>query len=147
MCARDRQPRSAARGVRLPSALVESIQHEARARGTSWSALATELLEEAMRLRQAPGIAFVDGATGRRAVVAGTGLDVWELVAAWKSLGEDFDELATAYPWLSEMQIRAALAYYGRFRDEIDERLEREERWTSERVAAELPYAAPRRAT
>jgi uncharacterized protein (DUF433 family) len=141
MSARDGRPRLVAGEVRLPSALAESIGREAEARGTSWSALVAELLEEGIRLRQVPGVAFADGATGRRAVVAGTGLDVWELVAAWKSLA---DALAAAYPWLREMQIGAALAYYGRFRDEIDERLEREERWTAERVAAELPSAAPR---
>jgi uncharacterized protein (DUF433 family) len=144
MSARDERPRRVAGEVRLPSVLAESIGREAEARGTSWSALVAELLEEGIRLRQVPGVAFADGATGRRAVVAGTGLDVWELVAAWKSLAEDGDALAAAYPWLSEMQVGAVLAYYGRFRDEIDERLEREERWTAERVAAELPYAAPR---
>jgi uncharacterized protein (DUF433 family) len=144
MTARDGRPRQVAGGLRLPSALAASIGREAEARGTSWSALVVEMLVEGVRLRQVPGVALADGATGRRAVVGGTGLDVWELVAAWKGLAQDGEALAAAYPWLRERQIRAALAYYDRFRDEIDERLEREETWTGERVAAELPYAAPR---
>ena len=80
MCARHAKPRSTARGIRLPTALDEAIQVEADLRGSSWSGLTTELLDEALRQRRAPGVAFVDGATGRRAVLAGTGLEVWEIV-------------------------------------------------------------------
>ncbi len=89
MCARTAKPRSTARGIHLPSVLDEAIQKEAEVRGSSWSALTMEMLDEALRQRRAPGVAFVDGATGRRAVVAGTGLEVWEIVAAWKDADED----------------------------------------------------------
>lgn len=102
-----------------------------------------ELLEEAIRMRRAPGVAFVDGATGRRAVVAGTALDIWELVATWRDGGCDMDRLARSYPWLSEMQLRAALGYYRLYPDEIDERIEREDAWTPERIRQDLPYATP----
>ena len=145
MCARDASKRSTARGVRLPSALDEAIQREADARGSSWSSLTTELLDEAIRQRRAPGIVFVDGATGRRAVVAGTGIEVWEIVGTWKALTEDFESTREAYGWLSEIQLRAALGYYARYPEEVDQRLAREAAWTPERLRDELPYAAPRR--
>jgi uncharacterized protein (DUF433 family) len=108
---------------------------------TTWSALATELLDEALRMRRAPGVVFVDGPVGRRAVVAGTGLDVWEVVATWQASAKDFDLLRENYSWLIEPQLRAALAYYGLYPGEIDARLEREARWTPERVASDLPFA------
>lgn len=144
MCARTVKPRSTARGIRLPSVLDEAIQKEAAVRGSSWSALTTEMLDEALRQRRAPGVAFVDGATGRRAVVAGTGLEVWEIVAAWKDADKDLARTCDAFPWLSELQVRAALGYYLLYPDEIDRRLAREEAWTRERLQAELPFTVPR---
>jgi uncharacterized protein (DUF433 family) len=145
MCARDSKATSTARGVRLPSALYEAIQREADARGSSWSALTNELLDEAIRQRRAPGIMFVDGASGRRAVLAGTGLDVWEIIQAWQDAGEDLARTHEAYSWLTELQIRAALGYYLLYPEEIDRRLAREEAWTRERLQSELPFALPRR--
>ncbi|MBA2666510.1 MAG: DUF433 domain-containing protein [Trueperaceae bacterium] len=144
MCARDAKPRSTARGVRLPSALDVAIQREADARGSTWSALTNELLDEAIRQRRAPGITFVDGVTGRRAVLAGTGLDVWEIIQTWQDTGEDLARTHETFDRLSELQVRAALGYYLLYPDEIDRRLTREEAWTSERLKRELPYAVPR---
>jgi uncharacterized protein (DUF433 family) len=106
--------------------------------------LGDELLEEAIRMRRASGVIFADGPTGRRAVVAGTGLDVWEIVATWHGGSDDFDQLRRNYEWLTEPQLRAALAYYKLYPDEIDARLSREAEWTPERIKTELPFAHPR---
>lgn len=134
-----------ARGLRVPEELEREIEREGEARRQSWSAAALELLSEAVRMRRAPGIVFADGPGGRRAVVAATGLDVWEVIATWREGGEIYEELRRNYPWLSEAQLRAALAYYELFPQEIDARLERERSWTPERVRRELPFATPRR--
>jgi uncharacterized protein (DUF433 family) len=96
------------------------------------------------RMRRLPGIIFIDSLTGRRAVIAGTGLDVWEVIATWQACGGDFGKLRKCYPWLTEPQVRAPLSYYELYPAEIDARLEREARWTPERVAKELPFAHPR---
>jgi uncharacterized protein (DUF433 family) len=133
-----------AKGIRIPSKLDQEITHESEARGKSWSAMTAELLEEAIRMRKAPGIFFVDGPTGRRAVVAGTGLDVWEVIATWREVGRSFEALRRNYSWLSEAQLRAALAYYEIYPAEIDARLEREAQWTPERVHREFPFSRPR---
>jgi uncharacterized protein (DUF433 family) len=133
-----------AKGIRIPDDLDRAIERESEARGKSWSAMTTELLDEAMRMRRIPGIAFVDGPAGRRAVVAGTGLDVWEVVATWHACGGSDEALRQSYPWLTEVQIRAALAYYEVFPKEIDVRLHRESQWDPERVRRELPFARPR---
>lgn len=134
-----------ARGLRLPEDIERAIERESEERGQSWSAAALDLLTEALRMRRAPGIVFVDGATGRRAAVAGTGLDVWEIIATWREGGESYDDLKRNYSWLSEAQLRAALGYYDLYPTEIDRRLERERQWTPERVRRELPFATPRR--
>ena len=89
------------------------------------------------------GICFVDGPTGRRAVVTGTGLDVWEVIATWKEGGESYELLRQNYPWLSEIQLRAALGYYQLYPYEIDARLEREAQLTPERAWRELPFSRP----
>jgi uncharacterized protein (DUF433 family) len=96
-------------------------------------------------MRRAPGIVFADGPAGRRAVVAGSGLDVWEIVATWRQGGEDCDQLRRNYPWLSEGQLRVALGYHELYPVEIDARLERERALTPESVWGELPFAKPRR--
>lgn len=133
------------RGIRVSEPLAVEIEREAGRRAKSWSATAAELLEEAIRLRRAPGITFADGPAGRRAVIAGTGLDVWEVVAAWRQSGPDWEALKAAYPWVAEASLQAALGYYRLYPDEIDARLAREEEWTAERVRRELPFAARQR--
>lgn len=134
-----------ARGLRLPEDLERQIEREGNERGQSWTSTALDILSEGVRMRRAPGIVFADGPTGRRAVVAGTGLDVWELVRTWQDSGKSFEETRANYPWLSEAQIRAAIGYYELYPVEIDARLERERSWTAERVRSELPFAKPRR--
>jgi uncharacterized protein (DUF433 family) len=136
------------RGIRVSEPLAADIEREARRRARSWSATAAELLDEAMRMRRAPGIVFADGPAGRRAVVAGTGQDVWEVVATWQAVGEHVDALKASYPWLDDAALHAALGYYQLYPAEIDARLAREAEWTAERVRQELPFAArtsPRR--
>jgi uncharacterized protein (DUF433 family) len=133
-----------AHGLRLPEEIEEEIGREMRLRGATFSEVATSLLREAVRMRRAPGVVFMDGATGRRAVIAGTGLDVWEIVAQYKEVEESPKELKECYPWLSEVQLSSALAYYDLYPEEIDARIEREEYWSAERLWEEHPFMRPR---
>jgi hypothetical protein len=121
------------KGIRISDQLDREITHESEPRGKSWSSITNELLEEAVRIRRVPGIVFVDGATGRRAALADS-LDVWEIIATWNEGGRSYEELRQNYPWLTETQLRAALAYYELYPSEIDARLDREAQWTPERV-------------
>jgi uncharacterized protein (DUF433 family) len=133
-----------AKGIRISDDLDQAIARESEVRGKSWSAMTAELLEEAIRMRRIPGIAFVDGPAGRRAVVSGTGLDIWEVISTWKTTDGGYESLRESYPWLTDAQLRAALAYYEVYPKDIDARLEREARWTPERVWQELPFTRPR---
>jgi len=132
-----------AKGIRITDDLDEAITRESEVRGKTWSAMTAELLEEAIRMRRVPGIAFVDGPSGRRAVVGGSGLDVWEVIATWRECGGRPDLLRQSYLWLTEAQLRAALSYHEVYPDEIEARLKREEQWTPERVSREQPFSRP----
>jgi uncharacterized protein (DUF433 family) len=132
------------RSLRLPEPLQQELDFEFASRGVrEWSAGMIELLTEAIRMRRVPGIIFVDSSTGRRPAVAGAGVDVWEIVATWKVLGQDDAKIYEAYDWLNPTQLGAALAYYRRYPEEIDERIALEERWTPEEVRRTLPLVSP----
>jgi uncharacterized protein (DUF433 family) len=85
-------------------------------------------------MRPVSGIVFADGPSGRRAVVEGSGIDVWDVIATWQEGGPDFEKLRRNYDWLSEAQLRAALRYYELYPEEIDARLEKERQWTPETI-------------
>ena len=133
------------KSLRIPKEIVEDIQTLAEATGQDFSAAAVELLAEAAKMRRCPGIGFADGPAGRRARILGTGLDVWELIATNKSLGENPARLRKAYPWLSQAQLRAALGYYTAYPEEIDRRIALNDRWTAERLRAHHPALFPSR--
>jgi len=110
-----------------------------------FSAVIRDLLEEALRGRRCPGIAFVDGPTGRRPVIAGTGLEVWEVVKAYKGCGEDFAELKKIYDWLTSQQLRSALAYWQLYPEEIEEEIACQEELSEEEARARYPHLFPLR--
>lgn len=127
------------KSIRIPEDIAGAIQESAAASGRDFTAVATELLIEALKMRRCPGIIFADGPSGRRARIAGTGLEVWEVIATYKSLGRDFTRLRQAYHWLTEAQLRAALGYYAAYPEEIDRLIDRNEAWTEERLARDHP--------
>lgn len=67
-----------------------------------------------------PQINFWDSDFGRRAMLAGTRLDVWQVVATLRMNDNSVEETA-AYLGIGEHRIRAALAYYADYKDETDE--------------------------
>lgn len=64
---------------RLPEHLLERLEEEGRARGTSITSLVTALLDEGLKTRRFPGVIYRDGPAGRRAGLVG-GPDIWEIV-------------------------------------------------------------------
>ena len=114
---------------------LEARAHEVRETRTG---LAERYVEEGLRMDEHPGIGFADGPAGRRAVILGTGLDVWEVVATVRQPGGSVDA-ASRYLELPVSAVRAAVRYYAAFPGEIDELLERQA------VIAEREQAASRR--
>lgn len=98
---------------------------------------------ERKRRRQVPGVVFTDSA-GRRAVcIAGTGIEVWEVVRTLGELGGDVEELAEAFHWLGADQLRSALDYYALFTSEVDAEVGENACWTPERIWREFPATRP----
>jgi len=133
------------KSLRMPDTLVKAIADAADASGRDFSAVANELLREAVAIRRCPGITFMDGATGRRAVIAGTGVDVWEVVYAYEYADRDLARLRQAFNQIPEPQLRAALAYATLYPEEIRRRIAENDAWTPERIAQELPALVPPR--
>ena len=133
------------KSLRIPDDIVRAIEDLAEISGQDFSAVANELLAEATKMRRCPGIIFADGPTGRRARVASTGLEVWEVIATYQSVERDRGRLQQAYSRLSEGQLRAALGYYAAYPEEIDRRRAANERWTKERLFAQHPSVAVNR--
>jgi uncharacterized protein (DUF433 family) len=131
------------KSLRIPKETVQEIERTSR--GRDFSAAAIELLNEALKMRRCPGILFADGPTGRRARVAGTGLDVWEVIATYRSVGGSFKRLKAAYPQLDEVKLRAALSYYECYPGEIDNRISDNEAWTPQTLKARYPFTSSRR--
>ena len=113
---------------------LDARAHEIRETRTG---LAERYVEEGLRMDEHPGIGFVDGPVGRRAVVLGTGLDVWEIVATIRQ-NRGSPEAAAGYLELPTGPIRTATRYYAAFAHEIDDILERQAASAErERAAAE----------
>lgn len=112
--------------------------------------MVNEIVDEALRLADHPGVVFRDGPAGRRAALA-DGPDVWEVVSALHDvrvpgeaalMGDALIAELVEVTGLSPRQIRAAVRYYAAYPDEVEARLaanraaaEREERlWRAEQA-------------
>lgn len=125
--------------LRLSSDLRTYLEALADRCRRSLSDVAQLLLDEAVRLRECPGIYFADEPTGRTAKVMGTGLGVWEIMRDYLAVNEREDRLREIFPQLSLMQIVAARNYFLRFREEIQKRIAADTALTAEVVADRYP--------
>lgn len=105
--------------LRTRPGTAERLERKAKATGIPARTLAARYLDEGLRRDDHPQISFVDGATGRRAALVGTGLDVWEVIATVRDNANDVTEAAD-YLEVPEPLVGAAVTYYGEFKDEID---------------------------
>ncbi len=128
------------KSLRIPQETVKEIERIANESGLDFSAIAKDLLSEAVKMRRCPGVIFADGVTGRRARVSGTGLEVWEIVATYKSVKNNFERLQKAYHWLTEQQLRAATGYYSAYQEEIDRQIKQNESWSPKKVLDSYPF-------
>ena len=100
-----------------PSTLAH-LKRRVSETGLSQTDLAERYLEEGLRLDEHPLIAFRDGAAGRRPGLAGSRLDVWQVVEIVRENGSV--EEAAAYLEFPVEKVQAAMRYYADYTDEID---------------------------
>ena len=114
---------------RLDDELLKRLEAESRVASTSVTSLVGSLLDEGLKTRQFPGVAYRPGPAGRRAALVG-GPDVWEVIRdlrRWPGRGmERVERLAEALG-LPVSIVRLATDFYCAFPAEIDARIEADE--------------------
>lgn len=106
--------------VRFTKRLDQYVEEEARRLRRSKSSLVEELTEEAAKVRRFPGIVFHGGAvTERRAHIASTGLDAWELNMLIDDYGS-IEAVLENFPKVKDRHCRLAVAYRRAYPDEVD---------------------------
>ncbi len=107
------------RSFRFVPETLTRLDQRARDLDSTATALVERYVEEGLRHDDHPGVVSVDGPAGRRPRVAGTGLDVWEVVETVQHNSGSASE-AAAYLHLPEAVILDALRYYADYPCEID---------------------------
>jgi uncharacterized protein (DUF433 family) len=129
------------RSFRLASETLDLLERRAGEHNESANSLAQRLIDEGLRLERHPLIWFRSAAGGRRPALAGSRLDVWQVIQTLRGEGNDLAGTAEYFE-IPEAHVRACVSYYAEFSDEIDawieaqeqsacgeqERLEREQR-------------------
>lgn len=130
------------KSLRLSDAIVDEITDLAKNSKKDFTAVTNELLEEAIRAHRCPGILFTEGVSGRCARIAGTGIEVWELVSVYLQSDKDLKTVKRSYAWLTEQQVKAAIGYYALYAGEIDALIAENEAWTPEQIKRKYPFLA-----
>ena len=130
------------KSLRLPPETMKEIEQISKETGQDFSNVTKDLLQEAIKMRRCPGVLFAQGTSGRRGRVAGTGIEIWEVISTYKSVKRDFKRLQKAYHWLSNEQLRAALGYYMAYPHEIDQLIEQNEQWDERKVRERYPFTS-----
>jgi uncharacterized protein (DUF433 family) len=120
--------------VRVATPTFEELERRAHERGIARNALTERYIAEGVKMDEHPEIAFRDGALGRRAALAGTRVDVWQVIETVRKSGKSVQE-AAEYLGLPSSRVQAAVTYYAAYRGEVDEIAERE-RAVAERAEA-----------
>jgi uncharacterized protein (DUF433 family) len=133
---------------RFDGKVLKHLKRRARDLGTNRTVLAERYLREGLRMDEHPLIVFREGIGGRRPALAGTRLDVWQVVETARASG-GVDE-AAEYLDLPAWKVHAAMRYYAAFKGEIDQWARRmreradaeEEAWRREQeVLAQEPLS------
>lgn len=119
---------------RLSEELLERLEQAAREGGESTTSLVSTLLDEGLKANQFPGIVYRSGPTGRRAGLV-RGPDVWEIVRDLRSapgVGQERIDLVVEETGVSRAGVMLAIDFYGAYPEEIDQRIELDERVAEE---------------
>ena len=112
------------RSFRFEPRLLADLQRQAEEAGESVTTLAERYLDEGLRHDAHPLIVFRSGARGRRAALAGTRLDVAQVIETVKA-SENSSAAAAEYLAIPEPWVMACVRYYADFTDEVDTWIER----------------------
>ena len=103
--------------------------------GRAPATIAADMIEESMRMREVPGIYFVDRQRGRSAAIMGVGLQVWQMCDLIQAYDGELERILIDYPNWTRRMLEAALKYRSLYPDEI-EALQHNNELLAERIAA-----------
>jgi uncharacterized protein (DUF433 family) len=124
--------------LRLSDSVAAELDRTAKRAGESRTRLVERYIDEGLRRDEHPLIDFRGSGSARRPALAGSRLDVWQVIATFKNSEKDVDATAKYFD-IPVAHVRAAIRYYAQYKDEIDEYIERMH------AAAEFAEAAWRR--
>jgi len=130
--------------MRVPPDVLQGIEREARRLGRPPTALAADLLSEALVMRLYPGVGYREGASGRRPALLGHRIDVHQAVESVRAAGGSVEQ-AAATLGVPAGAVRSAMEYYADHRPEVDRWIElqaehareAERRWRASQAATE----------
>jgi uncharacterized protein (DUF433 family) len=102
----------------LSDSLIQAVVDEAQRIREPVSCAIRALLEEAIRSRRFTGVVFREAPFGSRPCVAGTDLEIWEVVDLLQQHGS-VSALTERVPQLSATAIESAQAYADAYPDEV----------------------------
>ena len=99
-------------------------------------------------MKRVPGIALAGRSPTQTARIAGTGIEVFEVLKVYYAVDKDWELLRSAFHWLGNEQLRAALLYAELHPRAMRERLAAEDAAEAEleRLRHDFPETAPTRA-
>lgn len=127
---------------RLDDQLMKRLEIESEAASTSVTSLVSSLLDEGLKSRRFPGVVYRPGPTGRRAALV-DGPDVWEVIRDLQRApgrGMERVEHLARELGITVSLVTLATDFYCAFPEEIDARIE-----ADERVAEQVRRQAERR--
>ena len=127
--------------IEIPDELAAAVAEIATKTGQDIQSLVVEMVTEAVKLRHVPGIVFADSPTGRCARVAGTGIEVFEVIQVYELFGRDLKKVQQDLPQLDKRQIAAAVTYFEAYPEDVKPYLhsEEEDRAALEALWREIP--------
>ena len=121
---KESQPRQH-RSFRFAESTLDRLDARAKEIRETRTGLAERYVEEGLRMDEHPGIGFADGPAGRRAILVGTGLDVWEVFGTVRGSRGSVEE-AARYLELPVAAVRVAVRYAAAYPAEIKDLLARQ---------------------
>ena len=115
---------------RLDDQLMKRLEIESEAASTSLTSLVSSLLDEGLKSRRFPGVVYRPGPTGRRAALV-DGPDVWEVIRDLQRVpgrGMERVEHLARELGITVSLVTLATDFYCAFPEEIDARIEADER-------------------
>ncbi|MGD9890911.1 MAG: DUF433 domain-containing protein [Dehalococcoidia bacterium] len=103
--------------------------------------MSTDMEPERRTIHRVPGVIYEP--LDRRAIVVGSGIEVFEIVLAYEAAGHDWEELREGFHWLTEEQLQAALDFYRANTEEVEERLDVERSFDIEEFWRQHPETRP----